>query len=158
MAGWHHRLDGREFEWTLGVGDGQGGLACCDSGGRKESDTTEWLNWTENSEKKMTLFSAAEEKTPLNRYHIGTLSYKTHNYYPKSVFIFFLLNLVVELIYFSNQVGQWTTKLDYNSWENVGVDNKIQNSFANLDSHYLMAFLLSGSWCYPVLGVSQDST
>ena len=45
MAGWHHRLNGREFEWTLGVGDGQGGLACCDSWGRKESDTTEWLNW-----------------------------------------------------------------------------------------------------------------
>ena len=34
MAGWHHRLDGHEFEWTLGVGDGQGGLACCDSWGR----------------------------------------------------------------------------------------------------------------------------
>ena len=47
MAGWHHRLDGREFEWTLGVGDGQGGLACCDSWGCKESDTTERLNWTE---------------------------------------------------------------------------------------------------------------
>ena len=44
---WHHRLDGREFEWTPGVGDGQGGLACCDSWGRKESDMTEWLNWTE---------------------------------------------------------------------------------------------------------------
>ena len=36
-----------EFEWTPGVGDGQGGLACCDSWGRKESGTTEWLNWTE---------------------------------------------------------------------------------------------------------------
>ena len=47
MAGWHHRLDGRESEWTPGVGDGQGGLACCDSWGRKESDTTEWLNWAE---------------------------------------------------------------------------------------------------------------
>ena len=47
MAGWHHWLDGRESQWTLGVGDGQGGLACCDSWGRKESDTTEWLNWTE---------------------------------------------------------------------------------------------------------------
>ena len=46
-AGWHHQLDGCEFEWTLGVGDGQGGLVCCDSWGRKESDTTEWLNWTE---------------------------------------------------------------------------------------------------------------
>ena len=50
MAGWHHWLDGRESEWTPGVGDGQGGLACCDSWGRKESDTTEWLNWTELKE------------------------------------------------------------------------------------------------------------
>ena len=47
MAGWHHWLDGHEFEWTPGVGDGQGGLACCNSWGRKELDTTEWLNWTE---------------------------------------------------------------------------------------------------------------
>ena len=47
MAGWHHRLDGQELEWTPGVGDGQGGLACCDSQGLKKSDRTEWLNWTE---------------------------------------------------------------------------------------------------------------
>ena len=47
MAGWHHRLDGREFEWTLGDGDRQGGLVCCDSWGRKEPDTTERLNWTD---------------------------------------------------------------------------------------------------------------
>ena len=47
MAGWHHRLDGRKFEWTPRVGDGQGGLACCDSWGCKESDTAERLNWTE---------------------------------------------------------------------------------------------------------------
>ena len=47
MVGWHHRLNGHGFGWTLGVGDGQGGLACCGSWGHKESDTTEWLNWTE---------------------------------------------------------------------------------------------------------------
>ena len=47
MAGWHQWLDGRESEWTPGDGDGQGGLACCDSRGHKESDTTERLNWTE---------------------------------------------------------------------------------------------------------------
>ena len=47
MAGWHHWLDGHESEWTPGVGDGQGGLACCDSWGRKESDTTERLIWSE---------------------------------------------------------------------------------------------------------------
>ena len=45
MAGWHHRFNGHEFGWTPGVGDGQGGLACFDSWGRKESDTTEQLNW-----------------------------------------------------------------------------------------------------------------
>jgi len=47
MAGWHHRLNAHEFEWTPGVGDGQGSLACCNSRGCKESDTTELLNWTE---------------------------------------------------------------------------------------------------------------
>ena len=51
MAGWHHWLDGLESEWTPGAGDGQGGLACCDSWGRKESDTTERLNWTELNER-----------------------------------------------------------------------------------------------------------
>ena len=47
MAGWHHWLDGRESEWTAGVDDGQGGLACCDSWGHIESDTTEPVNWAE---------------------------------------------------------------------------------------------------------------
>ena len=47
MVGWHHWLNGHEFGWTLRAGDGQGGLACCDSWGRKESDMTEQLNWTE---------------------------------------------------------------------------------------------------------------
>ena len=51
MARWHHRLDGHESEWTLGVGDGQRGLACCDSWGHEESDTTEQLNWTEQKQK-----------------------------------------------------------------------------------------------------------
>ena len=47
IVGWHHWLDGHEFEQALGVGDGQGGLVCCSPWGRKESDTTERLNWTE---------------------------------------------------------------------------------------------------------------
>ena len=49
MAGWHHGLNGCESEWTPGVGDGQGGLACCSPWGCKEWDTTEWLDWTELS-------------------------------------------------------------------------------------------------------------
>ena len=70
MAGWHHRLDGNESEWTLGVGDGQGGLVCCDSWGLKESDTTERLNWTDThtnvysfplSSCEINFFSAFEE-------------------------------------------------------------------------------------------------
>ena len=44
MDGWHHRLNRHESELTPGVGDGEGGLVCCDSWGRKESDTTEQLN------------------------------------------------------------------------------------------------------------------
>ena len=60
MAGWHHWLDGRESEWTLGVGDGQGGLACCDSWGRKEWDTTEWLIWSDLKYKELTISSCVE--------------------------------------------------------------------------------------------------
>ena len=47
MVGLCHQLKGHEFGWAPGVGDGQGSLACCGSWGRKELDTTEWLNWTE---------------------------------------------------------------------------------------------------------------
>ena len=51
MAGWHHWLNGHESQWTPGVGDGQGGLACWDTWGRKESDMTERLSWSECSAK-----------------------------------------------------------------------------------------------------------
>ena len=47
MVGWYHRLDGHEFEQALGVGEGQGSLACCSPWGRKELDMTERLNWTQ---------------------------------------------------------------------------------------------------------------
>ena len=55
MVGWHHQLDGHEFEQALGVGDGQGRLACCSAWGCKESDTTEQLNWIEQSLKWVVL-------------------------------------------------------------------------------------------------------
>ena len=59
IAGWHHWLDGHESEWAPGVGDGQGGLACCSPWGDKELDTTERLNWTDwNEEKEEWLFHA----------------------------------------------------------------------------------------------------
>ena len=62
MAGWHHQLDGRESGWTPGVGDGQGGLECWNSWGCKESDMTEWLNWTEGYGVACSIFNCA--RTP----------------------------------------------------------------------------------------------
>ena len=61
MVGCHHQLNGQESEWTLGVGDGQGGLACCGSWGLKELDTTEWLNWTEYSRNGVPLSSGLND-------------------------------------------------------------------------------------------------
>ena len=57
MVGWHHRLNGHEFEQALGIGDGQGSLVCCSSWGCKELDMTEWLNWTEPCALACALFS-----------------------------------------------------------------------------------------------------
>ena len=52
MVGWHHQLSGHGFGWTPGVGDGQGGLACCSSWGHKQSDRTERMNGTELKREK----------------------------------------------------------------------------------------------------------
>ena len=56
MVGWHHRLDGHEFEWTLRVCGGPGSLACCSLWGQKESDTTEWLTETWGSKPSKSLY------------------------------------------------------------------------------------------------------
>ena len=76
VAGWHHWLDGCESEWTPGVGDGQGGLACCDSWGHKESDTTERLNWTDwrfpgNMEMMGSILSAVIDSRRSSEVHKG---------------------------------------------------------------------------------------
>ena len=96
ICGWHHRLDGHGFVWTLGVGDGQGGLACCDSWGRKESETwlSDWteLNWTELTDVYVFL---------------------SHIYYNKYIFIFIISNKKYILIYNTHiylwafPVAQW---------------------------------------------------
>ena len=70
MVGWHHRLNRYEFGWTLGVGDGQGGLACCSSWGHKESDTTEQLtelNWSYWSVGTLTENEVAHHSKPISR-------------------------------------------------------------------------------------------
>ena len=82
MAGWHHWLDGHEFEWTPGVGDGQGGLACWDSWGCKQLDTTERLNWTElnwNIIFNIEYFSV-HRNLNLNRSHLASYYLKTKTY------------------------------------------------------------------------------
>ena len=61
MFGWHHQHNGHGLGWTPGVGDGQGGLACCGSWGCKESDTTEWLNWTEPVERSVSFQMLTKE-------------------------------------------------------------------------------------------------
>ena len=95
MAGWRHRLDGCEFEWTLVVDDGQGGLACCSSWGCKESDMTEQLNWIE---------------------HIYTLVYNINNFmYLESVTYnaYFVLPMLKH--YFKEEVFNCKCKTNFNS-------------------------------------------
>ena len=76
MAGWHHWLDGHESQWTPGVGDGQGGLACCDSWGRKELDTTERLIWSDLNDilksRDITLPGKVHVVFPVVRYGCGS--------------------------------------------------------------------------------------
>ena len=71
MSGWHHWLDGHEFEQDPGVGDGQGSLACCSPWGHKESDTTEWLNWLKESK------SERERQIPCDITYMWNLKYDT---------------------------------------------------------------------------------
>ena len=82
MAGWHHWLNGCESEWTLGVDDGQGALACCDSWGHKESDTTERLNWTTiwlSNSTPQYISKRAENIGPHRNYHVNVHSSIIHN-------------------------------------------------------------------------------
>ena len=108
MVGWHHWLDGRESEWTLEVGDGQGGLACCDSWGRKESNTTEWLNWTESPIKWLIQTMIITDPKPLAKTlmrHICVIS-KYHS-------IHYLFSMTeANFCYFIN--SQWSVLISLN--------------------------------------------
>ena len=72
MAGWHHWLDGCESQWTPGVGDGQGGLTCCDSWGHKESDMTERRIWSDANEGDIAQYCLSSPKTPWGSGHSVT--------------------------------------------------------------------------------------
>ena len=107
MVGWHHWLDGHEFEQAPGVGDGQGGLACCSPWGHKESDMTEQLNWTE------TFYIMAS--TP-------TLLPDTYEELPEGLFIKLVNKWIHEL-----ELAEKQGNLDTSSWKVV-----LQSPFSNL--------------------------
>ena len=102
MAGWHHRLDGHEFEWTPGVGDGQGGLVCCNSWGHKESNTTEQLNKYVGPVKKI---------TKLKIIAIAVFIIKTEKYWNvhlyKLYYGFHALTIKVRIVDFRGGPGKW---------------------------------------------------
>ena len=127
MAGWHHQLDGHEFEWTPGVGDGQGGLVCCYSWGRKESDTTEQLNWTELH---CIVHGVTERRTQLSDFHFH---------------LFLRLGLIVDLIREAGEDSVFVNK----SFEEY-------DSAFNLQCLIATLHIFSGRWkclslCYLIL-------
>ena len=80
MVGWHHRLNRHEFGWTLGVGDGQGGLTCCSPRGRKELDTTERLNWTELNLSQNCMVAGRQGETSLSVKHQSSTLFSAHTH------------------------------------------------------------------------------
>ena len=101
MAEWHHQLDGHESEWAPGVGDGQGGLACCDSWGRKESDMTEQLNWTELS---FLISSASVRSMSFLSFTVPIFGWNV----PTVSLIFFKRSLVFPILLFSSICLHWS--------------------------------------------------
>ena len=87
MVGWHHQLYGHEFEQALGVGDGQGSLVCRSPWGHKESDMTEWLNWTDFILKKKNIFIPGQLKIQKDK----VISMKLYGLERKLLFTFMSL-------------------------------------------------------------------
>ena len=109
MARWHHRLNGCEFEWTPGFGDGQGGLACCDSWGRKESNTTEWLNWS-LTQPLLPLFKNSCQLLITNQLSLISLATDS-NYFWRVHWTLFSTSLQIEVAMLLNLINNIKQKL-----------------------------------------------
>ena len=109
MVAWHHWLDGHEFKQALGVGDGQGSLACCSPWGRKELDTIEWLNWTTQQKQDCQRLRAL--RNSFGSLHQGNTqtTLQPHGQLQKGgpwqppIFLYFLcyLEIIITISYFS---------------------------------------------------------
>ena len=129
MAGWHHWLNGREFEWTPGDGDEQGGLACCDSWDCKESDMTKRLNWTELNDFLSWLTLKWILKFPLT-------------YFLPSIYLKHCISTLVNV--YKEYIVYFTTKMGLNFYEyfilyifSVSIFCRFWNEFSLLHSKFL---------------------
>ena len=138
MVGWHHRLDGRGFGWTPGVGDGWGGLACCDSWGRKESDMTEQLNWTLLLLWNVQFYCCNTLSWNLFYPAFYCLLFIWHNYLYSFTFTYFCLSIYIMLVFIS--FFTLFKKLKY-SWYTIL--NKLQVYNIVIHSFYSLYYIYS---------------
>ena len=130
MVGWHHRLNGHE---TLGVGNGQGSLACCGSWGHKESDTTEWLNWTE---------------LPIIRHRVRSWQYSVRDPTKESVYIYTYIHIYIYSRGIKNvrlliMINAKKGRAENSDWITVGRAHAVAGLAARNYSHtlFFLAFL-----------------
>ena len=158
MAGWHHQLEGHEFEWTPGVGDGQGGLACCNSWGREESDMTERLNWTElkglleqealktHFKRWLIIITNIKQQTGINQFLVYCYSHTVTSIVQyvhcllattKSLCSPPLSRHVKRKQFYEWTLGLCSQKSDNSKWVNGYITEKWQQSITKKGKHFL---------------------
>ena len=150
MVGWYHQLSGHEFEWTLGVGDGQGGQACCSPWGCKELDTTERLNWSELNRHIHNSWYSLDLKypVPLSSYvHLYTimLDFSFSQYSQCVYFIFFIVEMGMANFQGLGREYVWEHLMI--SWENglQRLSNMVEQSWSVQASVSKIDYIFLGS-------------